>query len=91
MQSRRRCYRNSTSSTHEIFEQLQCVRVIRDGDRGHYREYDFFLMEQCREIEDGGGVDDVVNCLSIHILSSIPRDGQSLHVLSLFAPQDNKT
>lgn len=24
-----------------------------------------FLVEQCREIEDGGGVDDVVNCLSI--------------------------
>lgn len=24
-----------------------------------------FLMEQCREIEDGGGVDDVLNCLSI--------------------------
>ena len=24
-----------------------------------------FLVEQCREIKDGGGVDDVVNCLSI--------------------------
>ena len=24
-----------------------------------------FLMEQCRKIEDGGGVDDVVHCLSI--------------------------
>lgn len=24
-----------------------------------------FLVEQCREIEDGGGVDDVINCLSI--------------------------
>lgn len=24
-----------------------------------------FLVEQCREIEEGGGVDDVVNCLSI--------------------------
>lgn len=24
-----------------------------------------FLVEQCSEIEDGGGVDDVVNCLSI--------------------------
>ena len=24
-----------------------------------------FLVEQCREVEDGGGVDDVINCLSI--------------------------
>ncbi len=24
-----------------------------------------FLVEQCREVEEGGGVDDVVNCLSI--------------------------
>ncbi|KAF6218238.1 hypothetical protein HO133_006199 [Letharia lupina] len=39
-----------------------------------------FLVEQCKEIEDGGGVDDVVNCLSIlkhaeNEYFSIPKKG----------------
>ncbi|KAL9132811.1 MAG: hypothetical protein Q9175_006017 [Cornicularia normoerica] len=64
---------------------LNYTSALHDGYLGTRPHVDTianltFLVEQCREIEDGGGVDDVVNCLSIlkhaeNEYSSIPKKG----------------
>ncbi len=65
------CQGNSTVEikTHEP-KALNYTSATRDDYLGTRPHVDTianltYLVEQCREIEDGGGVDDVVNCLSI--------------------------
>ena len=65
------CQANSDAKADQSWsEALNETIVTRDDYLGARPHVDTianmtFLVEQCREIEDGGGVDDVVNCLSI--------------------------
>lgn len=65
------CQKGSAIGTQSTWsEPLNHTSAMRDDYLGNRPPVDTianltFLVEQCREIEGGGGVDDVVNCLSI--------------------------